>query len=167
ARWGIGVAASLLVLSFYILPSLSHIRSLKRKTLYYESVIEKLAPLSEKALLLKSEIERKTHHIPSRPFSTEEVRNIIGRVCTASGVPLEALEIKYSGTTKKGAFQESFYRIEAKELTFREVFTLIRSLEKDPAGIVIRESTIKPTFESPRYLELSLKISLISKLSSP
>jgi len=160
---GAAVALFLLILSFYLLPTFGKIKSLGRSIAYHREVLEKIIPLSTKLEKLTTLLMTRSASLMSKPLSTDEFRSRISKIAENSGIPANSMEIKFTGTVKKGNFMESSFRVEIKNITYPELLNLIRNIESSRERFIIREGIIKPTFESNDYLNLTLKISVISK----
>lgn len=161
-RIGIIAGIVILIFSFYIFPSISRIKSARRSFEYNRKQYAEFLPLSEKYRDLQEKLIEEKKGIGKARVTQDTFRSTFSLILGDSGLSTSAFEIQFGGTREKGEFREIVFNIEGKEITYREFLELVRRIEEGKESLVIKEAKVKPTFESDRYLNVSLKISVIS-----
>jgi len=159
---GVAAGAAILIFSLYIAPSLSKIRSRKRNFEYTRKQYEEFLPLMKKYRTLKKKVEVNRQGVIRSKVTRGTFREAFSTLLRDSGLTIQAFEIQFGGTREKGQFKEFTFNIEGKDLTLGETLTLIRRIETGKEKFILKEARIKPTFESEEYLNVTLKIAVIS-----
>jgi hypothetical protein len=161
-KYGIIAGVVILVFSLYIAPSISKIKSAKRSYEYNRKQYAEFAPLTDRYTFLREKLDREKKSVGKADVTQDTFRSTFSIVLRDVGLSIDAFEIQFGGTREKGEFREFSFNIEGKDITYREFLLLVERIEKGEESLVIKEAKVKPTFESDKYLIVSLKISIIS-----
>ncbi len=161
-RFGMIAGGIILVFSFYISPSISKIKSARRSFEYNRKQYVEFLPLSEKYRELNDRLNEEKKGIGKARVTQDTFRSSFSKILRESGLSISAFEIQFGGSREKGEFREFVFNIEGKDITYREFLELVKRIEEGKDSLVIKEAKVKPTFESDRYLNVSMKISVIS-----
>ncbi len=159
---GAAAGAIILLFSLYIAPSLSKISSRKRNYEYTRKQYDEFRPLMSEYRELKTKVALNREGVIRSKVTRDTFRNAFSALLNDSGLSIQAFEIQFGGTREKGQFKEFTFNIEGKDLTLGETLSLIRRIETGKEKFVLKETRIKRTFESEEYLNVTLKIAVVS-----
>ena len=158
-RWGIGIAALLLLAVLYSAAD-SQISRLEKKRAARESDLVQVMTLKQRYLSARMFSQKFSNRLASSraddsPAKVIEEIGIKGKSCQIT--PLKG--------EQRGGFQEDAAEVKLEALTANEAINLVYRLENGTRPVVIKRAIFKTRFDDPSRLDVTLAVALLK--SSP
>jgi general secretion pathway protein M len=154
-RWGIGIAAVLLLAIAYTTASAS-ISGLARKRIVREADLTELMLLKHRYLNLKKESERLANRL-----AAVKADDSPGRVMEEAGFKGKPVQIRPLKGEEQGGYSEELAEVKIDALTANELVNLLYRLEKGSKPVILKKLLVKTRFDDPSKLDVTLTVALI------
>jgi general secretion pathway protein M len=157
-----GIAAAvILILSLFVVPSVTKVRSLSRSAAVAAKDLDEVRRLRPELEAMERDVRRKRGQINAQANASESPIARLTSAITEAGFPQSAVSLK-SGGTRDGEFiREESFDLRVDNLTTLEALRLIGKLENGPLPVVIRSVRLKSRFDDDKYVDATLRVGFL------
>jgi general secretion pathway protein M len=154
-------AAAILLLSLFVVPSVTKVRSLSRSAAVAAKDLEEVRRQRPELEAMDREVRRKRGQINAQANASESPIARLTSAITEAGFPQSVVSLR-SGGTREGEFiREEAFDLRIDNLTYLEALRLIGKLENGPLPVVIRSVRLKSRFDDDKYVDAALRLGFL------
>jgi general secretion pathway protein M len=154
-RWGIGIAAVLLLALFYSALN-ARIALLTRKRAARESDVAEMLVLKQRYLEANSGAQKLANRMAALLPDDSPAR-----IIEETGIKGKTSQSKALKSEDRGSYIEDTAEVKLDGLTANETVNLLYKLEKGNKPVVIKKALLKTRFDDPSKIDVTMTIALL------